>query len=113
MTENLPELLSAYRYGPPEEFPRSLGDPAEVAPLIVLLASERWRALNGQILSLGGDRLSLWQPPAETRMAYLNGGWSVAELDRSLAAALGLSQPEPTCTQQAPNQRSLDGVTNS
>jgi NAD(P)-dependent dehydrogenase (short-subunit alcohol dehydrogenase family) len=113
MTENLPDLLAAYRYGPPEAFPRALGEPADVAPLIVLLASERWRALNGQILSLGGDRLSLWRPPEETRMAYLNGGWSVAELDRSLAMALGLSEPEPTYPEQAPNQRSLDGATHS
>ncbi len=113
MTENLPDLLAAYRYGPPEAFPRALGDPADVAPLIVLLASDRWSALNGQILSLGGDRLSLWQPPNESRMAYLNGGWSVAELDRSLAAALGLSEPEPTNPEPAPNQRSLDGATHS
>jgi 3-oxoacyl-[acyl-carrier protein] reductase len=108
MTENLPDLLTAYRYGPPEAFPRALGDPADVAPLIVLLASDKWRALNGQILSLGGDRLSLWQPPNESRMAYLSGGWSVEELDRSLATALGVPEPEPTR-----NQRSLDGATHS
>jgi NAD(P)-dependent dehydrogenase (short-subunit alcohol dehydrogenase family) len=111
MTENLPELLAAYRYGPPEAFPRALGQPADVAPLIVLLASERWRALNGRILSLGGDRLSLWQPPNESRMAYLSGGWSVEELDRSLAAALGLSEPEPIHPEQAPDKRSPDGAT--
>ena len=81
MTEELPELLAAYRYGPPEAFPRALGSAAEVAPLIVLLASERGRGLNGLLLSLGGDKLSIWQPPAETSVAFLNGGWTVAELD--------------------------------
>jgi hypothetical protein len=106
-------LLAAYRYGPPEAFPRALGEPADVAPLIVLLASERWRGLNGQILSLGGDKLSLWQPPNETRMAYLSGGWSLAELDRSLATALALSEPEPMHPEKELDQRSLDGATHS
>jgi 3-oxoacyl-[acyl-carrier protein] reductase len=116
MTENLPDLLSAYRYGPPDAFPRELAQPEDVAPLIVLLASERWRALNGQILSLGGDKLSLWQPPNETRMAYLSGGWSVKDLDRSLATALGIPEPEPKPEpdpEPKRNQRSLDGATHS
>ena len=91
MTENLPEVLAAYRYGQPGDlFPRSLGNAAEVAPLIVLLASERWSELTGQLLSLGGDKLSIWKPPTETRVAFMQGGWSVAELDRILAATLEL-----------------------
>ena len=98
MTENLPELLSEYRYGPPEAFPRSMGEPSEVAPLIVLLITERWRCLTGRLLSVGGDRLSLWQPPSERRVAFLHGGWSLGELDRSLADALGLERPAPPDT---------------
>lgn len=91
MTADLPELLAAYRYAPAnEDFPRALGDAVECAPLVVLLASERWQHVNGQLLSLGGDRLSRWEPPAETRTAFLHGGWSVEELDRSLEFALGL-----------------------
>jgi NAD(P)-dependent dehydrogenase (short-subunit alcohol dehydrogenase family) len=105
MTEELPELLAAYRYGPPEAFPRALGSAAEVAPLIVLLASDRGRGLNGLLLSLGGDKLSIWQPPAETSVAFLSGGWTVAELERSLEFALGIDL--------STTQRSLDGVTHS
>jgi NAD(P)-dependent dehydrogenase (short-subunit alcohol dehydrogenase family) len=89
MTEGLDELLSAYRYGPPSDFPRALGSVAEAAPLIVLLAGPRWSRLNGRLLSLGGDKLSLWRPPDECRTAFLAGGWSLAELDRSIEFALG------------------------
>ena len=103
MTEELPELLAAYRYGPPEAFPRALGSASEVAPLIVLLASDRGRGLNGLLLSLGGDKLSIWQPPAETSVAFLNGGWTVAELERCMEFALGIDL--------STTQRSLDGVT--
>ena len=103
MTEELPELLAAYRYGPPEAFPRALGSASDVAPLIVLLASDRGRGLNGLLLSLGGDKLSIWQPPAETSVAFLNGGWTVGELERSMEFALGIDL--------STTQRSLDGVT--
>ena len=103
MTEELPELLAAYRYGPPEAFPRALGSASEVAPLIVLLASDRGRGLNGLLLSLGGDKLSIWQPPAETSVAFLNGGWTAAELERCMEFALGIDL--------STTQRSLDGVT--
>ena len=89
MTEGLPHLLEAYRYAPEGGFPRALGEASEVAPLIVLLAGERWSRLNGLMLSLGGDKLSLWEPPAETRSAFLCGGWSLEDLDRSMEFALG------------------------
>ena len=64
MTEGLPQLLEEYRYAPDGGFPRALGEASEVAPLIVLLAGARWSRLNGLLLSLGGDKLSLWEPPA-------------------------------------------------
>jgi 3-oxoacyl-[acyl-carrier protein] reductase len=89
MTEGLPDLLEAYRYGPPERFPRALGAAEDVAPLIVLLASERWSRLNGLLLGLGGDKLSLWRAPYEHRIAYLQGGWSVDDLAESLELTLG------------------------
>jgi NAD(P)-dependent dehydrogenase (short-subunit alcohol dehydrogenase family) len=87
MTERLPDLLERYHYG---RFPSALGDPEQVAPLIVLLASERGRALNGRLLSLGGDKLSLWRPPDEHRSAYLGGGWSLDDLAGTLELALDI-----------------------
>jgi NAD(P)-dependent dehydrogenase (short-subunit alcohol dehydrogenase family) len=100
MTEGLPDLLEAYRYGPPERFPRALGEAAEVAPLVVLLASERWSRLNGRLLSLGGDKLSIWRGPEEYRCAFLQGGWSLAELADSLELALGADAvPPPLLTE--------------
>ena len=103
MTEDLPELLDGYRYGPPgERFPRALGEPEEVAPLIVLLASERWSRLNGRLLSLGGDKLSIWRAPEEHWSAFLQGGWSLAELAGSLELALGADAPPPPSAQPNP-----------
>lgn len=90
MTRDLPDLLAAYRYGEPGTmFPRAMGQAAEVAPLVVLLAAGRWQKVNGALLSLGGDKLSVWQPPAETRTAFMSGGWTVEDLDGSMELALG------------------------
>ena len=89
MTESAPDLLADYRYGEPDAFPRALGEPAESAPLVVLLASERWRHLNGLFLSLGGDKLSMWDRAREVRCAFNAGGWSYDDLDRSIEFALG------------------------
>jgi NAD(P)-dependent dehydrogenase (short-subunit alcohol dehydrogenase family) len=89
MTENAGDLLSDYGYGDPDSFPRALGEPAEAAPLVVLLASERWRHLNGLFLSLGGDKLSIWDRAHEVRCAFKSGGWSFDDLDRSIEFALG------------------------
>jgi NAD(P)-dependent dehydrogenase (short-subunit alcohol dehydrogenase family) len=109
MTANLPDLLARYRYAPTSAgFPRAMGGPNECAPLVVLLASERWQHLNGLLLSLGGDRLSLWEPPAETHTAFLHGGWSVEELDRSLEFAVGLDLTRASTN----NRESNEGVRN-
>ena len=89
MTESAPDLLAEYRYGEPGDFPRALGEPSESAPLVVLLASERWRHLNGLFLSLGGDKLSIWDRAHEVRCAFNAGGWSYDDLDRSIEFALG------------------------
>ncbi len=66
-----------------------LGEPDEAAPLVVLLASERWSRLNGLFLSLGGDKLSIWDRAREVRCAFKEGGRSLEELDRSIEFALG------------------------
>lgn len=94
MTEGLPDLLEAYRYGGPERFPRELGEAAEVAPLILLLAGRRWGHLTGRIIGLGGDKLSLWSAPEEKWSAFIQGGWTTSALDRSFAQAFG--EPPPS-----------------
>lgn len=118
MTAGLPDLLAEYRYGTPEQFPRALGEAVEAAPLVVLLAGERWSALNGRLLSLGGDRLSVWEPPAEARVAFLHGGWSVAQLDQCMELAVGVGvashgAPADANTHLEPKKGSVNDATYS
>jgi NAD(P)-dependent dehydrogenase (short-subunit alcohol dehydrogenase family) len=56
-----------------------LGDPAEVAKVLVYLASDRAGELNGQILTFNGGRLALWTHPQEVEVRERE-RWSVEEI---------------------------------
>lgn len=68
---------------------RGLGTAADVAPLLVYLASEQAAGITGQVLSAGGDRIALWSHPSEVAAVVREGGWtseSVAEVFPSALA---------------------------
>lgn len=59
-----------------------LGAPADVAPLVVFLASDVSAHVTGQCIGVGGDKISLWARPVELVHAVREGGWdadSIAE----------------------------------
>ncbi len=53
------------------------GDPEKVAPLVVFLASDEAAGITGQILSLSGNRLSLFSLPQEVKSAIMPEGWTL------------------------------------
>lgn len=56
---------------------RKRGTPEEVAPLVVYLASDEADWITGQVVGIGGDKMSLWTHPQEKAEAFVFGGWSV------------------------------------
>ena len=65
---------------PPPSAPEiGLGDPAEVAKVLVYLASDRAAELNGQILTFNGGRLALWTHPQEVEVRERE-HWSVEQI---------------------------------
>lgn len=101
MTETMPSLaphVAALRRGEPLperlRADHGIGGPEDVAPLAVFLASAAGRAVTGQCVGIGGDRLTLWSHPAELRVETRRGGWSpeaIADTWPSLSA--GALQP--------------------
>lgn len=90
MTETAPFLkpyVDALRAGEPlPPYARrelSFGTPADVAGLVVFLASDQAAPVTGQVIGIGGDRLALWSHPAETAVAFADGGWSAAAIARA------------------------------
>lgn len=68
---------------------RRRGLPEEVAPIIVYLASDEAADITGQVIGLGGDKLSLWSHPHEVAEAFMVGGWTVQHLRQLFKTSVG------------------------
>jgi NAD(P)-dependent dehydrogenase (short-subunit alcohol dehydrogenase family) len=66
-----------------------MGLPADVAPLLVFLASDAAKDVTGQCIGLGGDKLALWAHPQEVRMAYRDGGWTADAIAEIWSSSVG------------------------
>ncbi|WP_323747387.1 SDR family NAD(P)-dependent oxidoreductase [Catenulispora rubra] len=65
------------------------GTVEDVAGLVVYLASDAARDVNGQAIGIGGDRLALWSHPRETATAYTDGGWTSDAIATAWPSTLG------------------------
>jgi len=96
MTETIPAFapyVRAMKEGTPlPDFLRKgegFGTVEDCAALIPFLASDAARAVTGQCIGIGGDRLTLWSHPQETAVAYADGGWSPQAIAASWATSVG------------------------
>ncbi len=93
MTEPLIERAkkAAIEAGNPEPSAGELGlgEPEDIACLVVFLASDEASWLNGQIIASNGDRLALWSHPKMIRFAFMPGGWTVELLQKHFKTAIG------------------------
>ena len=72
-------------------------DPLDVAPLAVYLASDAAADVNGQVLFIGGSKISYVQPPRAVKTIYKPTNWTVDELIQVVPETLmeGVSNPAP------------------
>jgi len=68
---------------------RRRGTPDDVAPVAVFLALDESSWINGQVVGIGGDKLSLWSHPKELAEAFSFGGWSLQQLRENFKATVG------------------------
>jgi NAD(P)-dependent dehydrogenase (short-subunit alcohol dehydrogenase family) len=73
------------------------GDPDDVAPMVVWLASDAAANINGQGFGAAGGNYSLYQQPAPIKTIVKDGRWTLDELDSILPTSLmaGLVNPSP------------------
>jgi NAD(P)-dependent dehydrogenase (short-subunit alcohol dehydrogenase family) len=73
----------------PEAWELGFGAPADVAALIVYLASDLAGHLNGQIITSNGRKIALWTHPREVDITVHDDPWTVEELARHFAPESG------------------------
>jgi NAD(P)-dependent dehydrogenase (short-subunit alcohol dehydrogenase family) len=61
-------------------FGLEMGEPEDVAPMVCFLCSDHARHVTGQIYTVNGGRVAVWNQPAEVREMRKDGRWTVDEL---------------------------------
>src|SRR5438477_11318495 len=59
-------------------FGLEMGEPEDVAPMVCYLCSDYARNVTGQIYTVNGGRVAVWNQPIEVREMRKDGRWSVA-----------------------------------
>jgi NAD(P)-dependent dehydrogenase (short-subunit alcohol dehydrogenase family) len=76
------------------------GDPEDVAPFTVWLASEEAAQVNGHVFHVTDGLVSLMNEPTPVKSIRKDGRWTVEELVRVFPHTLGLELPNPAPSQQ-------------
>jgi NAD(P)-dependent dehydrogenase (short-subunit alcohol dehydrogenase family) len=78
-----------------ELYKKMLGDPEDVPPIVVYLASNEAANINGQIFGASGGRISIYAPWTEAKTITKEGRWTMEELCETIPRTLaeGLASP--------------------
>jgi NAD(P)-dependent dehydrogenase (short-subunit alcohol dehydrogenase family) len=66
-----------------------MGEPEDVAPLVVHLLSDRARHITGQVYTAVGGKIAVWNQPREVRAMHKDGRWTPEEIADHLDATVG------------------------
>jgi NAD(P)-dependent dehydrogenase (short-subunit alcohol dehydrogenase family) len=66
-----------------------MGDPEDVAPMVVYLLSDQARHVTGQVYTVVGPKIAVWNQPAEVRAMYAVGRWTPEQIATRLDSTVG------------------------
>ncbi|MFH8467567.1 SDR family oxidoreductase [Streptomyces sp. NPDC017991] len=71
---------------------KEIGEPEDVAALVVYLLSERAReeGITGQVYTVAGPKIAVWAQPRELRAGYAEGGWTPERIADFLPGSVGV-----------------------
>ena len=61
-------------------FELEMGEPEDVAPMVVLLLGPAAREVTGQVYTVNGGHIAVWNQPDEVRAMHKDGRWTVDEI---------------------------------
>ena len=71
-----------------------MGEPEDVAPLVTFLLGDAARHITGQIYTVNGGRIAVWNQPTEVRDMTKDGRWTVEEIAAQLDKEVGQERME-------------------
>lgn len=77
---------------------KEIGEPEDIAPLVVYLLSDRARGITGQVYTVAGPKIAVWAQPRELRAAYGEGPWTPERIADFLPGTVGVD-PMPMLEQ--------------
>jgi NAD(P)-dependent dehydrogenase (short-subunit alcohol dehydrogenase family) len=66
-----------------------MGDPEDVAPLVVYLLSDKAKHVTGQVYTSVGPKIAVWNQPQEVRAVYADGRWTPEDIAARLDSTVG------------------------
>ena len=61
-----------------------MGDPEDVAPMVVYLLSDKAKHVTGQVYTVVGSKIAVWNQPAEVRAMWADGRWTPEQIAERL-----------------------------
>jgi NAD(P)-dependent dehydrogenase (short-subunit alcohol dehydrogenase family) len=69
-----------------------IGDAEDVAPMVVFLLSDQARQITGQVYTVSGGKIAVWNQPVETRAMFKDGRWTPEEIEARLPGSIGVER---------------------
>lgn len=69
-----------------------IGDAEDVAPMVVFLLSAKARQITGQVYTVAGGKIAVWNQPVETRAMFKEGRWTPEEIAARLPDSVGVER---------------------
>lgn len=66
-----------------------MGEPEDVAPMVVYLLSDQAKHITGQVYTVNGGKIAVWNQPQEVRAMYKDGRWTPEEIHAQLGDVVG------------------------
>lgn len=66
-----------------------MGDPEDVAAMVVYLLSDRAKDVTGQVYTVVGNKIAVWNQPREVRAMYAEQRWTPQSIAEALPGTVG------------------------
>lgn len=71
---------------------KGMGDAEDVAPMVVYLLGDASKHITGQIYTVSGGKIAVWNQPAEVRAMFKDGRWTPEEIAGQLDDQIGVEK---------------------